>query len=238
MTDGMSEDSAGNTLYNTREKSFFSITSDRQLWLWGRSCSVCVTRLLDKLLSFITLRFDLRWLFAVVPVPWEDKSVWEWLKCISTTKLHWHTLTVCLRLLRLAWASWLKPIDRPKSHVIVGGFSAAWHQCQSPQRLWLIPQRKLMFTALIECFQRDWCGLWNQMRCPSQVIWKHSCKGGGIWLFDFVCVSTDDRLFDWVLLINHSKVTLTYMLLYVIYRLILTDIGLLKYRIAAKYQTK
>lgn len=135
LTDGMSEDLAGNTLYNTREKSFVSITSDRQLWLLRRSCSVCVTRLLDKLLSFITPRFDLRWLFAVVPLPWEDKSVWEWLRRINTTKLHWHTLTVCLRPLRLAWAGWLKPINRRKSPVLVGVFSVVWHQCQSPQLL-------------------------------------------------------------------------------------------------------
>lgn len=116
---------SGNTLHNTRDKKnhLSALPLKTSVWLSGQSCIVCVMRL-----SFITDALISDDCSAVVPVPWKDKSVWEWLKCISTTKLPRRTLTVCIQPPRLAWASWLKPIDRPRESCHCRrALSAAWH---------------------------------------------------------------------------------------------------------------
>lgn len=90
ITDGMSE----GMLYMTRTRKINCLSAPplRAMCDYSSGLAAIVNvswDFLDKLLSFITLGFDLGWLFALVPVPQEDKSVWEWLECINTTKLHW-----------------------------------------------------------------------------------------------------------------------------------------------------
>lgn len=87
-------DVRGNGLYDSRKKKKNRLSASplRAMcdYSSGLAAIVYVSwDFVDKLLSFITLRFDLGWLFALVPVPQEDKSVWEWLECINTTELHW-----------------------------------------------------------------------------------------------------------------------------------------------------
>lgn len=105
---------------------------------------------------------------AVCPVAWEDKSVWEWLHCVNTTKLHKCTLPVCTLPLRLVWASWLKPTDWLKSCVTVSVFSQRRDIIIIFVIIFVIiivsagwsPQRKRVFTVSVECFWRDVSAAW------------------------------------------------------------------------------
>lgn len=127
---------------------------------------------------------------TVAPIPWKNKTLWKWLRFVSNRKLCLHSLPVCLQHLR--WSCVLINSKNTMS------------QCRLVHNsMTSVP---LLMSEFSEEALLDWlgrvflrkdtykCGLWNQMRCASQVCSKDSWWGGG-WLFVSLCKCTRVQAF-------------------------------------------